>query len=322
MQVDSSYVIGNRKIAIIGAGYVGSSIAYALALQNVAREIVIINRTKDKLIGEVKDIRHGISGLGTADVYAGDYCDCADCDLIIISAGRNRKPGETRLDLMRDNVLILQDIAEKIKQYYTRGIILVISNPVDVLTQKMTEWMGLPEGRVFGSGNLLDSSRLVRTIADYLGISTGVINAYMVGEHGDAQVPIWSHATVAGIPISEYCDSLNICWDERIRGEIAEKTRQMGAEIIASKGRTHFGIATCVCYLADAIVNQRPTIVSVTSVLPEEFGCGRIALSVPSVVGPAGIQQHIRETWSFDENRAFRLAAEKVRGTLNQIPED
>ena len=319
MQRRPAYIIGNRKVAIVGAGFVGSSIAYAMALRDIAREIVMINRTKEKVIGEVMDIRHGIPSMGTADVYVGEYADCADCDLIIICAGRNRKPGESRLDLTNDNVAIMKSVIEQIRPYYTRGNILIISNPVDILTYKVSEWMGLPNGMVFGSGNILDSSRFVRTIADYVGLSTGVVNGYIVGEHGDGQVPIWSRVTVGGIPIAEYCSDVGLAWDDEVRIQIALKTRTMGSEIIKAKGRTHYGIATCVCQIADAVINQRPTITSVSSVLMGEHGCRGVALSVPSVVGPSGVQQRIREKWSSEEYRAFFDSVEKVRGILQRI---
>ncbi len=319
MRRKAGYTLGNRKVAIIGAGFVGSSIAYALALRDIAREIVLINRTKEKSLGEVKDIRHGIPSMGTADVYVGDYPDCADCDLIIICAGRNRKPGESRLDLTSDNVEIMDSVIHKMKEYYTRGIILIISNPVDILTYKATGWMGLPDGMVFGSGNILDSSRFVRTIADYVGLSTGVVNAYVVGEHGDCQVPVWSRVTIGGIPIAEYCADAGIAWNEDVRVNLADRTKKMGSEIIAAKGRTHYGIATCVCQIADAIINQRPTISCVSSELQGEHGVRGVALSVPSVIGPSGVQQRIRERWAPEEYRAFFDAVENVRSILNKL---
>lgn len=314
-----SYTLGNRKVAIIGAGFVGSSIAYALAIKDIAREIVLIDTNHEKTDGEAKDIRHGLPSMGTVDLYAGDYSDCADCDLIIITAGRGRRPGESRLDLTNENVKIMKSVIGFIKQYYTRGVILIISNPVDILTYKAAEWMDLPNGMVFGSGNILDSSRFVRIIADYVELSTGVINGYMVGEHGDGQVPVWSHVTVGGIPIDDYCFDVELEWNDEIRQSLAEKTKTMGGEIIAEKGRTHYGIATCVCQLADAIINQRPTIASVSSVLMGEHGCRGVALSVPSVVGPSGVQQRIREKWAPEEYRGFFDTVENVRSVLNSI---
>lgn len=315
----SAYTPGNRKVAIIGVGYVGASIAYALALRDVAREIVMIDINHEKTDGEAKDIRHGLPAMGTADLYAGDYADCADCDLIIITAGRGRKPGESRLDLTNENIRIMRDVIDSVRKFYTRGVILIISNPVDILTYKAAEWMDLPNGMVFGSGCILDSSRFVRSIADYIELSTGVINGYVVGEHGDSQVPVWSHVTVGGIPIDEFCAESKIAWDESVKRKIAEETRVMGSRIIAEKNRTHYGIATCVCQLADAVINQRPTIASVSSVLLGEHGCRGVALSVPSVVGPAGVQLRIREKWAPEEYRGFFDAVEKVRTTLGSL---
>lgn len=313
------YNIGNRKVAIVGAGYVGASIAYALALRDVAREIVLIDINNKKTDGEAKDIRHGLPAMGTADLYAGEYQDCIDCDLIIITAGRGRKPGESRLDLTNENVRIMRSVISEIKKYYTRGVILIVSNPVDILTFKASEWMGLPNGIVFGTGCILDSSRFVRSIADYIGLNTGVINGYVVGEHGDDQVPIWSHVTVGAIPIDEYCSDVGIVWSQDTRDRISTQIKTMGSDIIRAKNRTHYGIATCVCQLADAIVNQRPSIASVSSVLMGEHGCRGVALSVPSVVGPAGVQQRIREKWSPQEYRAFFDAVEHQKNILLNI---
>lgn len=313
------YNIGNRKVAIVGAGYVGASIAYALALRDVAREIVLIDINNKKTDGEAKDIRHGLPAMGTADLYAGEYQDCIDCDLIIITAGRGRKPGESRLDLTNENVRIMRSVISEIKKYYTRGVILIVSNPVDILTFKASEWMGLPNGIVFGTGCILDSSRFVRSIADYIGLNTGVINGYVVGEHGDDQVPIWSHVTVGAIPIDEYCSDVGIVWNQDTRDRISTQIKTMGSDIIRAKNRTHYGIATCVCHLADAIVNQRPSIASVSSVLMGEHGCRGVALSVPSVVGPAGVQQRIREKWSPQEYRAFFDAVEHQKNILLNI---
>jgi L-lactate dehydrogenase len=313
--------IGNRKVAIIGTGFVGATIAYALALRDIAREIVLIDVNMERSKGEAWDIRHGVQGMGTADLYAGGYENCADCDMIIITAGRGRRPGETRTDLAAENALIMHNVIREIKTYYTRGVILVISNPVDVLTMKAHEWMGIPDGRVFSSGCMLDSSRFVRCIADYIGLSTGVINGYIAGEHGDLQVPIWSRVTVGGMPIAEYCDNVGLPWNEKIRLDISERTKKMGSAIISAKGKTHYGIATCVCQIADAVLNHRPMIASVCSPLLGEHGVRDVALSVPSVIGHAGVQQRIREKWTSDEYRMFFDSVENVRTTLRKIDE-
>lgn len=306
-------------MAIVGTGFVGASIAYALTLRDIAREIVLIDMYPEKAQGEALDIRHGIPYLGTTDVYTGDYTDCGDCDLIILTCGRNRKPGESRLDLAGENTRIMKSVIDEIKKYYTRGVILIIANPVDILTQKVSEWMELPNGMVFGSGCMLDTSRFVRTIADYVGLSTGVINGFVVGEHGEGQVPVWSRVTVGGLPIAEYCENASLPWNEDVRSGITKSVREMGGEIIRAKGKTHYGIATCVCTLANAVLNQAPTIASVCSPLQGEQGVLDVSLSVPSVVGANGVQQRLRERWSPEEYRAFFGAVENVRQVLKTV---
>lgn len=313
--------VGNRKVAIIGAGYVGASIAYALAIKDIAREIVIIDLDKKKAEGEAVDIRHGIPSMGIVDLYAGDYSSCADSDLIIITAGRGRKPGESRLDLANENAQIMKGVISSIQQYYTHGVIMVVSNPVDILTFKASQWMNLYNGTVFGTGCILDTSRLLRKVADYLQLSTGIINGYVIGEHGDRQIPIWSHVTVSGIPIDEYCDEMGIVWNASVQKSLFESTKTMGAEIISAKGRTHYGIATCVCYLADSILNQRPTIVSVSSPMPFETDMPEYALSVPSLVGPAGVQQRVRDQWKEEEYQQFVIARQKMIEVIKSIRE-
>lgn len=309
----------NRKVAIIGTGRVGSSIAYALTIKNLARNIILINRTAARAEGEALDIQHGIPFLGMSSVSAGTYKDCRNCDLIIIAAGRNRRVGEDRLDLAKDNLKILNSIVKNIKPYYTRGVILLVSNPVDILTYKCTELMGLPNGRIFGTGNILDTSRLVRIMADYTGLNTEMIRANIVGEHGEAQIPIWSMLSVAGVPIDEYCRGVGLEWNSRIRIGIEENVRELGGDIIKKKGKTHYGIATCVCYIADAILNQRLTIVPVTSVLQGEYGLTNVALSVPSIIGVNGIERRLVEPWSDFEMQRFLDSAYKLRSILDKF---
>lgn len=311
--------IHNRKVAIIGAGNVGSTIAYALTIRNLAREIVLIDSAEGRAAGEALDIQHGIPYMGISSVRPGDYEDCANCDLIIITAGRNRKVGESRLDLAKDNVSILSDICASIKPHYNRGVILMVANPVDILTYKCAEFMDLPDGRVFGTGNILDTSRLTRFVSDYTGLNTEMIRASIVGEHGDGQVPIWSTLSIVGVPIGEYCATAGLEWNTEIRNGMEERVRGLGAEIIAGKGKTHYGIATCVCYIADAILNQRLTIVPVTSVLQGEYGVKDVSLSVPSIVGVNGIERRLEERWSDQEFGRFQASASSLRDFLKNI---
>lgn len=311
--------INNRKVAIVGAGFVGSSIAYALTVRDLASEIYLIDVDTEKAAGEALDIQHGIPYMGTSSVRAGDYSDCKNCDLIIITAGRNRRPGETRLDMIADNIGIMKSVIDQIKENYTHGVIMVVSNPVDILTYKAAEWMDLPNGRVFGTGCILDTSRFIRAVADYTDINIEAIKCNIVGEHGDSQFPLWSRLSIAGIPMEEYCENVGLEWGDKQKQILYDKVVNMGARIISSKGRTHYGIATCVCSLADAVLNQRLTIAPVTSPLEGEYGIRDVAISVPSIVGVNGVERRLEEKLTWHEVEQLRSSAVKMRKTLDTL---
>lgn len=311
--------LSNRKVAIVGAGFVGASIAYALTIRNLASKIVLIDIENKKAEGEAYDIQHGIPYMGTSSVCAGDYPDCEGCDLIIITAGRNRRPGETRLDMISDNIGILKNVVDNIKKYYTHGVIMVVSNPVDILTYKVAEWMNLTNGKVFGTGCILDTSRLIRAIADYTDINIEAIKCSIVGEHGDTQFPLWSRLSIAGIPMDEYCENVGLEWGEKQKKELYDKVRNMGEFIIKAKGKTHYGIATCVCSLADAVLNQRLTIAPVTSTLQGEYGISDVGISVPSIVGVNGVERRLEEKLTEEEVEKLRKSAMTMKKTLDDI---
>ena len=306
-------------MAIIGAGFVGASIAYALTIRDLASEIVLIDIDQKKANGEALDIQHGIPYMGTSSVRAGGYEDCKNCDLIIITAGRNRRVGEERLDMIEDNIGIMKDVVDEIKKYYTHGAIMVVSNPVDILTYKCDEWMGLPNGRVFGTGCILDTSRLVRSIANYTNLNIEAIKCNIVGEHGSSQFPVWSRLSIAGLPMWEYCENVGLAWDKEQKERIYNEVKDMGAEIIRDKGKTHYGIATCVCSLADAVLNQRLTIAPVTSPLQGEYGIEGVALSLPSIVGVNGVEHRLEEKWLKEERIKLQNSADILRKTLASL---
>ena len=305
-----------RKVAIIGSGYVGSSIAYALTIRNLTQRIVLIDVNNAKAEGEALDIQHGIPFMGVSAVVAGGYEDVRDCDLIIITAGRNRKPGESRLELLRDNAMILRNVVDSITPYYENATIMIVTNPVDILTYLCSQWMGLPNGRVFGTGNVLDTSRLIRKLADYANIGTEAIYGNIVGEHGDGQVPIWSHLSIASVPIIEYCENVGLEWSAQVRDMLIHDVRNLGAKIIQDKGITQFGIATCVCYLADGVLNDRKIIAPVSSPMEGEYDVNGVSLSVPSIVGIDGVERRLQERWTSDELEAFQATANKLRSFI------
>lgn len=311
--------IDNRKVAIIGAGFVGASIAYALTIRDLASDIILVDVDEKKAEGEALDIQHGIPYMGTSSVRAGDYSDCRNCDLIIITAGRNRRYGESRLDMINDNIVTIRDVVDDIRPYYTHGAVMMVSNPVDIMTHKCSEWMDLPNGKVFGTGCILDTSRLIRSIANYTKLNIEAIKCNIVGEHGDSQFPVWSRLAIAGVPMEEYCENVGLVWGDEQKQTLYNQTKEMGAEIIGAKGRTHYGIATCVCSLADAVLNQRPTIAPVTSPLTGEYGIRDVSLSIPSIVGVNGVEHRLQEHWLEEEREKLQGSAKMLQETLSKL---
>lgn len=316
---DAGLTFSSRKVVIVGSGFVGASIAYALTIKNLAREIILVNRHPEKAEAEAMDIQHGIPYMGMSAVRAGDYPDCKNADLIIVTTGRNRQPGESRLDLIADNVEIMRSVIGKIKPYYNKGVILIVANPVDIMTYVSDKWMGLPNGRVFGTGCILDTSRLIRGVANYTGMNIEAVKCNIVGEHGDSQFPVWSRLTIGGVPMEEYCENVGLPWDDEQKSDLYQKVKDMGATIIAGKGRTHYGIATCVCSVADAVLNQRLTIAPVTSILMGEYNIDDVAISIPAIIGVNGVEQRLRDRWNDEEYNALHASADKLKAVLQDL---
>jgi len=303
-----------KKVAVIGAGYVGASITYALVVARIAQEIVLIDLPSNlkKSQAEINDIRHGIPLMGSSNIYSGTYADINDCDLIIITAGRNRRPDETRLELAKDNVVIAKNVTDEMKKHYNKGVILVVANPVDILTRKISEWMALKPGTVFGTGCVLDCSRLSNILAEVVDLPVDIINTTIIGEHGEGQVVLWSKSLVGGLQIDEYCESVGIQFDENAKQTAEQRVLQMGMEIIKGKGRTHYGTASCVCYIANAILNHHSTIACVSSVFSGEYGIDKVAMSLPSVITSNGIERRFVDKLSNNELNKLKETAKKL----------
>lgn len=309
----------NKKIAIIGTGYVGAGIAYSLMLKDIAREIVLIDSKKEVSNAEMLDIRHGIPNMGSSKIYCGEYKNIEDCDLIIITAGRNRKANETRLDLANDNIKISAEIVKEIKKHYNQGVILVVANPVDILTHYYTKNLNLPKGRIFGTGCILDSSRLINIISDYIELSPEFISATVVGEHGNSQTPLWDEVKISNIPIEEFCKIENLEFNEEIKQKMAQKVLNMGTEIIKGKGKTYYGIATCVCHIADAILNRRNITASVSSNMAGNALNKDISISLPSLINYNGVKLILPSELSETEKNLLNNSALQIEKTLNAI---
>lgn len=312
-------VKSRSKVAIIGAGFVGASTAFAMSLQQIATEIVLIDVNKEKAYGEALDINHGISFLGQMAVYSGDYSDVKDCDVIIITAGANRKPGETRLDLAKKNVAIAKDITENIMKYYNHGVIVVVSNPVDILTYMITKWSGLPSGRVMGSGTVLDSSRFRYLLSKKLNVDVRNVHGYIIGEHGDSQLPVWSATHIAGQNINEYSQSPSGILTPEDKLAIAEEVKKAGAEIIKNKGATYYAIAITINAIVESLLKDQNTIRTVGSVINGNYGIEDVALSLPSIVNSGGVQSIIPLSLSPEEEAALRASADSLKAILNEV---
>ncbi|MDP4094531.1 MAG: L-lactate dehydrogenase [Bacillota bacterium] len=307
------------KVAIIGTGFVGASIAFAMSIKNMANEIVLIDVNKQKALGEAMDISHGLPFIGQMSVYSGDYEDCADCDVIVITAGANRKPGETRLDLARKNVSIAKDITENIMKHYTKGVIVVVSNPVDILTYMIQKWSGLPNGKVLGTGTVLDSSRFRYLIGSKLNVDVKNVHGYIIGEHGDSQLPAWSATHIAGKNIEEYCLIPNSGFTQADKAEIAEEVKKAGAEIIKNKGATYYAIAITVNTIVETILKNQNTIRTVSSVIDGYMGIHDVTISLPSTVGADGVTNVLDLKLTAEEQALLLNSAEQVNLILKEV---
>ena len=304
------------KISIIGAGAVGAACAFSIATQRLCAEIVIIDVNKEKAEGEAMDISHGLITMGTMNIYSGDYSDIVDSDLIVITAGVGRKPGETRLDLANKNIAIARDVTANIMKYYNGGAIMVVSNPVDVITYLIQKESGLPIGRVFGTGTVLDSARFRYFLSTKIDADIRNIHGYTAGEHGEAQFAVWSSVHVSGMRLDSFCEKKGILLD---KDEVMRETISSGAQVIKRKGVTNYAIAAIVAELAATVLKNRRSIFSVTSLLDDYYGISNVAISVPSFVGDEGVAGKLMYDFTQDEMENLHNTANKIRAFMDTL---
>ena len=304
------------KISIIGAGAVGSSVAFSIATQRLVAEIVIIDVNAEKAEGEAMDISHGIITMGSMNIHSGSYADVVDSDLIIITAGVGRKPGETRLDLAAKNVAIARDVTKNLMKYYNGGAVMVISNPVDVITYLIQKESGLPAGRVFGTGTVLDSARFRYFLSTRLDADIRNIHGFTAGEHGESQFAVWSSVHVSGMRLDSFCAKRGIALD---KDEVMKDTVSSGAQVIKRKGVTNYAIAAIAAELPSTVIKNKHSIFSVTSVLHDYYGINDVAISVPSFVGDEGVVGNLVYDFTDEEVVKLRHSAEQIRAFLNSL---
>ena len=307
--------MNGRKAAVIGCGFVGAASAFTLMQSRLFSEIVLLDANFDKADGEAKDIAHGIPFAGQMKIYAGEYQDLADAAIVIVTAGANQKPEETRLDLVQRNVAVYQSIIPRIAALDFKGILLIVSNPVDILTYVAVKLSGFGWQRVIGSGTVLDTARLKYALSEHLGVDSRSVHSFIIGEHGDSEIAAFSSTNVSGIPLSRFCEMRGHFHHQQAMDEIAQQVKNSAYEIIAKKQATYYGIAMSVRRICECIVRDEKSILPVSAMMHGHYGIEGIALSMPAVVGAKGIETHVPITLNEEETRLLLHSA----GTLQEI---
>lgn len=314
MNAVTNMTTGNpRKVAVIGCGFVGAATAFTLMQSRLFSEMVLLDADFDKADGEAKDIAHGIPFAGQMKIYAGTYDDIADAAVIIVTAGANQKPEETRLALVHKNVAIYKSIIPEIARRNYQGILLIVSNPVDILTYAAVKLSGMPENRVIGSGTVLDTARLKYQLSEHLSVDSRSIHSFIIGEHGDSEIAAWSSTNVSGIPLNDFCEMRGHFNHDSAMREIAETVKNSAYDIISKKHATYYGIAMSVKRICECIVRDEKSILPISTMLHGAYGIDKIALSMPAIVGLDGVETHVPISLSEPEREQLLLSADTLK---------
>lgn len=308
------------KIGIVGAGMVGSSAAYAMALQGRIREIVLVDNNAALARAQAEDISHAVPFVSTTTVRAGDYADLAGAGIVIIAAGVNQKPGESRLDLLARNAEVFRVVVGQILDVAPHVILVIATNPVDIMTDIATRLSGLPTTKVIGSGTILDTARFRSLLAAHLATSPQAVHAYVLGEHGDSEVLAWSSARVGSVPLMSFAEQMDRPITDVVRAQIDDGVRNAAARIIHGKGSTYFGIGAGLARLVTAICADQRDILSVSSVTEDIAGVGAVAASVPRVIGAQGVVMDVIPALALTEQEALHRSAALLKQLASSVP--
>jgi L-lactate dehydrogenase len=308
----------DHRIAIIGCGRVGATSAYALMMRGVARELVLVDLDRGLAEGEAMDLQHAVPMGRPVRIWAGDYSEAARAAIVVIAAGVSSKPGESRLELLGRNVVVVRETMKQLLAEGFNGIVLMTTNPVDVLAQVAQEESGLPVARVIGSGTVLDSARLRAMLGEHLGVEARSVHAYIVGEHGDSEIAAWSSAQIAGLGVRAYCEHPETGESPDL-DDLLTRVRTAAPEIIKHKGYTSYAIASCVTRICEAIVRDERTVLPVSTLLRGQYGIDGVYLSLPCVVGRGGVERVIALPLDEAELTGLRASAEVLRRTLASV---
>lgn len=311
-----------NKVSIIGTGSVGSTIAYTLTVMGLASEIVMIDINNEKALGEALDIRQGTPFCGACSIYAGDYRDAVNSDIVIVTSGIARKPGQSRLELAQTNVNITKQIIPEITKYAPDATYIIVSNPVDILTYTFYKMSGLPENRIIGSGTILDTARLRSRLSEYYNINQSNVHAYVFGEHGDSSFIPWSVANISNVPIKE-CKKLittpGINTPELDFGEIEQYVRKSGARVIARKGATFYAVSVSVCHICKCLLGGIDTTMTVSTMMHGEYGIEDVALSTLNMVGHNGVRGKVNVPMTDEEVTLLRKSADTLKDVISNL---
>lgn len=303
------------KVAIIGAGYVGATAAYALMINGIVSEIALIDVNKEKAEGEAMDLQHGLQFKPNVEIVFGDdYKLCKNAKIVIITAGAHQKPGETRMDLVKKNSEIFKEMIPKIVKYNKECILLVVSNPLDVLTYLTLKYSRFPKNKVIGSGTVLDTARFRYLLGEYFEVNPNSVHAYILGEHGDSSFPVWSTANIAGVSLKNFKK-----YDEKKMIEIYEKTKNAAYEIIAKKGATYYAIGLGITKIVNAILSGHNEVLAVSGYLNNYNGVSDVCLSVPTILDSTGIKEQIVLPLNDLEKAQLKNSANKIRDAIDSV---
>ncbi|HBG55811.1 MAG TPA: L-lactate dehydrogenase [Ruminococcaceae bacterium] len=312
-------MLDDRKCAIIGCGFVGASSAFSLMQSGLFSEMVLIDVNRDRAEGEAMDLGHGLPFAQPMEIYAGSYDDLRDCGLVIIAAGANQKPGESRLDLVRKNVGIFRQIIPEITGRNAETTLLVVSNPVDILTYVTLKLSGFPANRVVGSGTVLDTARLKYLLGRQLRVDSRSVHACIIGEHGDSELAVWSSANIAGVDLRSFCEQSSYCDHPESLRKLAEDVRNSAYKIIRKKGATYYGIAMAVRRIAECILRDEHSILPVSSLVEGHYGLHDLCMGLPAIVGRNGVEKIVDIGLSGEEQAELKKSADTLRRVLDSL---
>jgi len=309
------------KVAVIGCGNVGSTFAFSLMISGLAREIVLIDRNQERAKGECMDLNHGASFVRPVKISSAGYEGCQGADVVVITAGAKQRPGQTRIDLVKVNVDIFKEIIPEIMKYAKGAILLVVSNPMDILTYAALRISGLPKNMVMGSGTVLDSSRLKYLISEHCRVDPRNVHAYIIGEHGDAELPVWSNANIGGMVLSRYCPTCDRhadCDYKMELGDIFKNVRDAAYRIIETKGATYYAIGLALVRIVEAVLRDENSVLPVSTLISDYYEIDDVCLSIPSMVNKKGVEKFLKQELSPAEQEGLRRSADTLKDIIKK----